>query len=91
VTTQPAQPASRIERILAYMVAAVVGLSILAFIAVLIGTSAGVGNNDGFSQGIWPFVLTLPLFGLPFGFILLIALLVINAMRRSRETRTNRP
>jgi uncharacterized membrane protein len=73
------------------MVAAVVGLSILAFIAVLIGTSAGVGNNDGFSQGIWPFVLTLPLFGLPVGFVLLIALLVTSAVRRSREARANRP
>jgi Zn-dependent protease with chaperone function len=73
------------------MVAGVVGLSILAFIAVLIGTSAGVGNNDGFSQGIWPFVLTLPLFGLPFGFVLLIVLLVVSALRRSREARANRP
>jgi uncharacterized membrane protein len=73
------------------MVAGVVGLSILAFIAVLIGTSAGVGNNDGFSRGIWPFVLTLPLFGLPLGFVLLIILLVISAIRRSRDSRANRP
>jgi hypothetical protein len=73
------------------MVAAVVGLSILAFVAVLVGTSAGVGNNDGFSQGIWPFVLTLPQFGLPAGFVLLIALLVTSAVRRSREARANRP
>jgi uncharacterized membrane protein len=91
VTTQPPQSASRIERVLAYMVAAVVGLSILAFVAVLIGTSAGVGNNDGFSHGVWPFVLTLPLLGLPVGFVLLIALLVISAVRRSREARANRP
>jgi hypothetical protein len=73
------------------MVAAVVGLSILAFVAVLIGTSAGVGNNDGFSQGIWPIVLTLPLFGLPIGFVLVIALLGTSAVRRSREARANRP
>jgi hypothetical protein len=91
VTTQIPQPASRIERILAYMVAGVVGLSILAFIAVLIGTSAGVGDNDGFSHGIWPLVLTLPLFGLPLGFVLVIVLLVTSAIRRSRDARANRP
>ena len=43
------------------MFAGIVGLSILAFIAVMIGTLAGAGANDGFSQGIWPIVLMLPL------------------------------
>jgi TRAP-type uncharacterized transport system fused permease subunit len=71
------------------MVAGVVGLSILAFLAVIAATAAGVGDNDGFSQGIWPAVLTLPLFGLPLGFVLIIALLVISIVRRSREARQN--
>jgi hypothetical protein len=78
----------RAERILAYMFVGIVGLSILAFIAVMIGTFAGVGENDGFSQGIWPIVLTLPLIGLPLGFLLLIALLIINGVRRARESRS---
>ncbi|GAA4051361.1 hypothetical protein AVP42_02027 [Agromyces sp. NDB4Y10] len=77
----------RVERILAYMVAATVGLSIIAFLAVMFGTLAGVGADDGFSQGIWPFVLVLPLIGLPIGFLLLIALLIVNGVRRSRESR----
>lgn len=77
----------RAERILAYMVAATVGLSIIAFFAVMIGTLAGVGADDGFSQGIWPYVLVLPMIGLPIGFLLLIALLIVNGIRRSRESR----
>ena len=77
----------RAERILAYMFIGVIGLSILAFLAIMFGTLAGVGENDGFSQGVWPLVLTLPLFGLPLAFLLLIALLVVNGVRRARESR----
>ena len=77
----------RAERILAYMFVAIVGLSILAFIAVMIGTAAGAGANDGFSQGIWPLVIMLPWFGLPVAFLLLIALLIVNGVRRARAGR----
>ena len=77
----------RAERVLAYMVAATIGISILAFLAVMIGTLAGVGANDGFSQGVWPVILVLPLVGLPLGFILLITLLILNGVRRARESR----
>jgi hypothetical protein len=77
----------RAERVLAYMVAATIGISILAFLAVMIGTLTGVGANDGFSQGVWPVILVLPLIGLPLGFILLIALLILNGVRRARESR----
>ncbi len=77
----------RAERVLAYMFVAIVGISILAFIAVMIGTLMGAGANDGFSQGVWPIVLTLPLFGLPIAFILLIALIIVNGVRRARASR----
>jgi hypothetical protein len=89
VTDQIPQTASRLERILAYMVAGVVGLSILAFIAIIIGTAVGVGKDDGFSRGIWPAVITLPYFGLPLGFVLIIGLLVVSALRRGRDARKN--
>ena len=69
------------------MFAAVVGLSILAFLAVIIGTAAGAAEADGFSQPPWPFIIMLPWFGLPIGFLLLIALLIVNWVRRSREPR----
>ena len=81
---------NRAERVLAYMFAGVVGVSILAFLAVIIGTAAGAGADDGFSQGVWPFVIMLPWFGLPLGFLLLIALLIVNTVRRSREAKARR-
>ena len=77
----------RAERILAYMFVGVVGVSILSFLAVMLGTFAGAGANDGFSQGVWPAVLMLPWFGLPLAFLLLIALLIVNGVRRARESR----
>lgn len=78
---------NRAERVLAYMFAAVVGLSILAFFAVMIGTMAGAAADDGFSRGVWPIVLMLPWFGLPIAFLLLITLLIVNGIRRARTTR----
>ncbi|MET4157435.1 multidrug ABC transporter ATPase [Agromyces sp. PvR057] len=77
----------RIERVLAYMFTGLVMLSIAAFIAVLIATMAGVAENDGFSQGVWPVVIMLPWFGLPLAFLLLIALFIVHAVNRSRTAR----
>ncbi|UOE45862.1 multidrug ABC transporter ATPase [Agromyces larvae] len=77
----------RSERILAYMVAGTVGLSIVAFFAVMIGTLVNANRPDWLQEGIWPFVVMLPWFGLPIGFLLLIALLIVNGVRRARESR----
>jgi uncharacterized membrane protein len=76
----------RNERLLAFMMLAIVGLSILAFLAVIIGTAAGLNAKD-FAGGVWPAVFTLPLIGLPIGFLLIVILLIITARRRSREAR----
>ncbi|QEO15325.1 multidrug ABC transporter ATPase [Agromyces intestinalis] len=77
----------RTERILAYMVAGTVGVSIVAFFAVMIGTLANANTTGWIQEGIWPFVVMLPWFGLPLGFLLLIALLIVNGVRRGRESR----
>ena len=74
---------NRNERILAYMVASSLGLSLLSIIATLIG--AGVGADR--SVGIWPLVTILPTVGLPIGFVLIIFLLIMSAIRRSRAAR----
>ena len=78
---------SRIERSLAFMIAAVLGLSILSFIAMIIGTAAGVRD---FGEGLWPVIIFLPLIGLPIGLLLMIALLIINMRRRLRDARGSR-
>lgn len=79
--------AHRGERILAFMVASAIGLSILAFIAVIVGTAAGVTD---FGVGVWPVVIVLPTVGLPIGLLLIIALIVISGIRRGREARDAR-
>lgn len=76
----------RAERVLAYMFVGLIGISILAFLAVMFGTLAGAAADDGFSKGVWPLVIMLPWFGLPLAFLLLIALLIVNAVRRRRQS-----
>ncbi|GAB3124851.1 multidrug ABC transporter ATPase [Glaciibacter psychrotolerans] len=90
MTTQPQSNPQRIDRVLAYLVAGLVGLSVIAFFAVIAATAVGAGANDGFSHGIWPFVISFPLFGLPLGFVMIIALLVMSTVRRSRATKQGR-
>lgn len=62
------------------MFIAVVGLSIVAFLAIMIGSASGADLETG----IWPTVLVLPLFGLPFAFLLIIALILASIVRRRR-------
>jgi ABC-type dipeptide/oligopeptide/nickel transport system permease component len=87
VTSQRPVIDHRAERVLAYMVAGTVGASIIAFFAVMIGSFANQGTAQWADEGIWPFVLLFPLIGLPIGFILLVALLIVNGVRRSRASR----
>lgn len=77
---------NRVERSLAYMVASIIVLSLAAFIALIAGTGAGLSGDD-FAQGIWPMVVVLPLIGLPIGFVLIIVLLVVSAVRRGRAAK----
>jgi hypothetical protein len=69
------------ERVLAAMIVGVVALSVLAFFAIIVGTWQGM-DSAAFSGGIWPAVTMTPLFGLPIGFVLIIALLIISTRRR---------
>lgn len=66
------------------MIASSVGLAVVALLAVVIGTAVGVRD---FSTGLWPFAFVLTPIALVFGFILLITLLVLTAVRRSRAAK----
>jgi phosphoglycerol transferase MdoB-like AlkP superfamily enzyme len=74
-------PPGRLEKILAAIVAAVIGLSVIAFFAIIIATWSGMQRED-FGVGLWPTITLLPLFGLPLGFLVIIALLVVSTRRR---------
>lgn len=84
-TTPPAP--GRVQRILAYMIASAVGVAVVSFVAVIIATAAGVRD---FGEGVWPFVYMLVPVALVFGFVLLIALLIVTAVQRSRASKDAR-
>lgn len=71
---------------MAYLIAGLVLASLASFVAVIVGTAMGVGTDDGFSHGIWPIVLMLPLFALPAAMVLTFALLIVGAASRRRGT-----
>ena len=81
MATHDTYEATRLERILGTMVVAIVGVSILAFLAIV---TAGITRLD-LTSGFGQFVLVLPGVGLPIGFILMISLLIINMVRRRRD------
>ena len=81
MATEDTYEATRLERILGTMVVAIVGVSILAFLAIV---TAGITNLD-LTSSFGTFVLVLPGIGLPIGFILMVSLLIINMVRRRRD------
>jgi uncharacterized membrane protein len=78
-------PPHRLERIFAYIFAALVGLSIVCFAVVIIATASGLKGNE-FKGGFWQTIALLPGIGLPIAFVLVIVLLILNMRRRARES-----
>jgi hypothetical protein len=82
VKTPPPAEISRAERTLAYMFVAIIAVTLIAFLAILLGPVFGVTD---YSAGAWVFVFVLPLVGLPIAFLMMIALLIVG-IRRRRNT-----
>ena len=76
-------PLNRTERIIAFAVASVGGISIIAIVAVFVGRAA----NADFTNGAWRAVAALPLIGLPITLIALIAFMIMTTVRRNRLAR----
>jgi hypothetical protein len=80
----PELPVRRIDRILAFMALGLTVLSIVCFFAVILARPLGV---DDFSAGLWPLVVVLPLIALPIAFVMIVVLLVMSFVRRSRANK----
>lgn len=65
------------------MVASSLGLAILAIVALLIAGLAGIRTNEG----VWLTVVVLPPIGLALAVLLIIALVIVSAIRRARAAR----
>jgi hypothetical protein len=68
------------------MFAAVMGLSIIALILIIVANLIHVDVRTG----VWPIIVVLPLPGLSIAVLLLIALLVVTAVRRSQAAKDAR-
>jgi FtsH-binding integral membrane protein len=73
----------RVDRILAFMSLGLLALSILCFFAVMIGSSA----DADMSTGIWPLIGVLVYFAPIVAFALLLTVLIMSFVRRSRANR----
>lgn len=76
-------PVRRIDRILAFMSLGLLALSIVSFFAIMIGSSSGADM----STGIWPLVGVLVYFAPIVAFALLLTVLIMSFVRRSRANR----
>ncbi|MEY3846090.1 MAG: hypothetical protein RJA66_357 [Actinomycetota bacterium] len=72
---------SRLENILAFMAVGLIGTSILVMVATLILSLS--------STSLWPIMVFYPQIGLIAGAACIIALLIVNLRRRSRENASN--
>lgn len=73
-------PLNRIERVLAFMIASIGGLSILAIVAILIASATRIDT----SGGPWLTIAVLPTIGLPIAFVLIIVFSILSIVRRRR-------
>jgi len=87
IETSAPSDVNRTERVLLFMILAVVVVSVLAFFTRLVGTAMGVAD---FTVGVWPALTILPLIGLPIAVAMLLAFVVASAVRRSRDSRGTR-
>ncbi|MEY4061032.1 hypothetical protein [Rhodoluna sp.] len=82
-------PAPRIETILAYMAAGLIGTSVLVMIITLIMAASSAATPTVGATNLLPLMVFYPQFGLAAGALCIILLLVFNIRRRSRENRSN--
>lgn len=76
-------PVSRLQRALWAMVGSILGIGIVAIAALLIGeavTPISISDNTG----VWAVVALIPNIALPIGFVLMIVLLIMTFVKRSR-------
>lgn len=76
-------PVRRIDRILAFMSLGLLVLSIVAFFAVMIGSSSGADM----ASGVWPTVGVVVYFAPILAFAMLLTVLIMTFVRKARAGR----
>lgn len=76
----------RIDRILAFMSLGLLVLAIVSFFAIMIGTATGMKQDD-FAAAPWPTVTAIVWIAPPVAFALLLTVLIMTFIRRSRANK----
>lgn len=74
-----------LEKVLAFSGLGIIALAILSFFATLIAGLIDL-EQSLLTEVFWPFVTWMGLIGVPIGFLLIMALLIITRRRRKRES-----
>lgn len=80
MATDDSIESTRFERILAYMVASLVGLSLLSFLYIILASVFRYSLDNAFSS----MVFMIPMIGLPVAFVLMFTLIITNIIRRRK-------
>lgn len=91
-TPQPAEDAPQptsLDRFLALGALGIVALSIVCFLAIILGTWLGDMKESDFQQGFWPVVSSIPLYGLPIAFVMLLVV-VFRGFARNNKSRKSK-
>ena len=73
-------PVRRIDRVLAFMSLGLLLLSVVCFVAIMIGSASGMDHDD-FGSGLWPTVGTTVYIA---AFVLLLTVLIMTFVRKAR-------
>ncbi|MGB4776913.1 multidrug ABC transporter ATPase [Microbacterium sp.] len=76
-------PVRRIDRVLAFMSLGLLLLSVLCFVAIMIGSATGMRHDD-FNEGLWPAVGTTVYIAPIIAFVLLMTVLIMTFVRKAR-------
>ena len=76
-------PVRRIDRVLAFMSFGLLLLSIICFVAIMIGSASGMTHDD-FGAGIWPAVGTTVYIAPIVAFLLLVTVLIMTFIPKAR-------
>jgi TRAP-type C4-dicarboxylate transport system permease small subunit len=83
---QKPEETSRLQRLLGTVGGSILGLGVIAVIALLLGESFAEQSVQD-NIGIWAIVAFIPDIALPVGFVLIVALLIVTFLRRARAAK----
>lgn len=75
---------SRLERFLAFAAVIIIALAVVAFFVTLMVGLTDSGRET-LASGAWPVAVWTSYVGLPVGFVLIVALLIVNNRRRAKD------